>query len=57
MEPKRRDALHCPNCDSLNGPYLRFAIPNLVMTCAECGQTYDIIDLIVIVEGEARNAK
>lgn len=50
MEPKRRDVLHCPNCDSVNRPYLRFAIPNLVMTCAECGQTYDIVDLISIVE-------
>lgn len=50
LESKRRDALHCPNCDSVNGPYLRYARPVLVMTCAECGQTYDIMDLVAIVE-------
>jgi uncharacterized protein YbaR (Trm112 family) len=53
MESKRRDALHCPNCDSVDGPYLRFARPNLVMTCALCGDTYDIQDLIALVEDEA----
>jgi uncharacterized Zn finger protein len=57
MEPKRRDALHCPNCDSVDGPYLRFARPNLVMTCENCGHTYDIMDLISLVEMEAGNAQ
>lgn len=56
MDSKRRDALHCPNCDSVDGPYLRFARPNLVMTCENSGFTYDLMDLIAIVEGEGRGA-
>lgn len=57
MNSKRPDALHCPNCDSVDGPYLRVARPNLVMTCETCGHNYDIADLIAIVEAEAGNAQ